>query len=414
MNEADGRKRVAPLPGWLWKPTDRKTAWLCGALIAIGIFFPIGILEADRANRPAYMFGDFFALWSYARIVLTHPAAELYDFAQLHAAQVALGMPPQSQNPFPYPPTFLLMIWPFGYLPYYAAYAAWAGTAVLLYLAATCAGTGTGSGNGIVMPVAALLAPTTSACLVAGQSGFFLAALLVGGLRLVPYRPLLAGVLFGLLTYKPQFGLMVPVALAAAGQWRCIAAAGVTAMALAGAAIAVFGASIWAIWWQALAVYAAWFDHLMVARDVMPTVLTNMQILGFSQPIAWTVQIAASVIAALATWWAWSRLPHQLAVPATLAATCLATPHAFLYDLPMLSSAVLLFASHRLRSAGVLIWPEIAIMIATLSIPVVTALRDIRAPISTVAIGLFLGLVLVAGRTAVRSVPLTGSEIKTE
>ena len=53
-----------------------------------------------------------------------------------------------------------------------------------------------------------LLAPTTTICLVAGQSGFLLAALLVGGLQLVARRPILAGILFGSLTYKPQFGVL--------------------------------------------------------------------------------------------------------------------------------------------------------------------------------------------------------------
>ena len=35
-------------------------------------------------------------------------------------------------------------------------------------------------------------------------------------------RPLLAGVLFGLLAYKPQFGLMIPLVLVASGRWRTL------------------------------------------------------------------------------------------------------------------------------------------------------------------------------------------------
>ncbi len=48
--------------------------------------------------------------------------------------------------------------------------------------------------------------------------------------RLVCARPAagLAGVLFGLLAYKPQFGLLIPLVLAATGRWRTFAAAAAT------------------------------------------------------------------------------------------------------------------------------------------------------------------------------------------
>src|SRR6185437_7428179 len=62
---------------------------------------------------------------------------------------------------------------------------------------------------------------------------------LAAGLRRVPgrlhqsrRRPVLSGILFGLLAYKPQFGLLIPVALLMAGQWRAISAAALTVIAL--------------------------------------------------------------------------------------------------------------------------------------------------------------------------------------
>lgn len=388
----------ACLPGWIWAARDRKTAWLCAVMIAVFAFYLIGTLGADLNAAEPYPFGDFFALWSYAKIALSHPAVELYDVWKLHDAQVALGMLPQAHNPFPYPPQFLLIIWPLGFLPFYAAYAAWMGATLLLYLLATC----TGAGGKVAMVFTALLAPATTACLVGGQSGFLVAALLVGGLRLIPRHPILGGILFGVLTYKPQFGVLIPVALIAAGQWRCIAAACATTAALAIVATGAFGVSIWGTWWQALAEYEAWFDREMVAHQLMPTVLTNLQMLGLPQDIARAGQSAAALVAAVVVWRAWRRLPHSLAVPMLLAATCLATPHAFIYDLPMLSSAVILFAAHRLRSTGSLALPEVGVLIFVLAIPEVMSLYDLHAPISTVAISLFLALVLATGRAANR------------
>ena len=49
--------------------------------------------------------------------------------------------------------------------------------------------------------------------------------LLGGALVSLDRRPLIAGILFGLMAYKPQFGLMIPIALAAGGYWRSFSAA---------------------------------------------------------------------------------------------------------------------------------------------------------------------------------------------
>ena len=78
-----------------------------------------------------------------------------------------------------------------------------------------------------------------------GQNGFLTAALIGGALVMLDRRPLLAGVLFGLLAYKPQFGLMVPLVLAVSGRWRCFAAAAATVALLALATTAAFGPQIW-------------------------------------------------------------------------------------------------------------------------------------------------------------------------
>ena len=387
------------LPCWFWAPQDRKTAWLCATLTIVSIFYLIGTVEVNLRTTEPYPFSDFFALWSYAQIALTHPVAELYDMEKLHKAQVMLGMLPDAQFPFPYPPQFLLYIWPLGFLSFYAAYAFWMAVTLLLYLLATCVG----AHGKAALACTALLAPATTACLGVGQSGFLLAALLVGGLRLIPRHPILGGILFGLLTYKAQFGVLVPLALIAGGQWRCIAAACATTVGLIIVTMAAFGVSIWETWWQALHAYAASFDSEMAAHQLMPTVLTNLQMLGLPQDIARAGQSAAALVAAVVVWRAWRRLSRELAVPVLLAATCLATPHAFIYDLPILSSAVILFSAHRLRSTGSLVLPEVGVLILVLAIPEIMSIRDIRAPISTVAISLFLALVLATGRATNRS-----------
>ena len=71
-------------------------------------------------------------------------------------------------------------------------------------------------------------------CLGHGQTGFLTAALLTGGVLCLERREALAGILFGLLAYKPQFGLLIPLVLVAGGYWRAIAAAGATSSPASG------------------------------------------------------------------------------------------------------------------------------------------------------------------------------------
>src|SRR5216683_8135079 len=61
-----------------------------------------------------------------------------------------------------------------------------------------------------------------------GQNAFLTAALFGLGTLLIDDRPMLAGVAFGLLCYKPHFGLLVPVALFAGRRWSAFLAAAAT------------------------------------------------------------------------------------------------------------------------------------------------------------------------------------------
>jgi Glycosyltransferase family 87 len=69
---------------------------------------------------------------------------------------------------------------------------------------------------------------------------------LIGGtLYLIPIRPVLAGICLGLLSYKPQYGLLFPLVLIAASQWRVFFSAGATAILLAFVSWLAFGTESW-------------------------------------------------------------------------------------------------------------------------------------------------------------------------
>ena len=89
--------------------------------------------------------------------------------------------------------------------------------------------------------------------MLVGQNGFLTAALIGFMLLTLDTRPIVAGVLLGLLTYKPQFGILFPIVLAANGQWLVIAAASATAAFLIAASAAVFGIAAWSAFFTWLA-----------------------------------------------------------------------------------------------------------------------------------------------------------------
>jgi hypothetical protein len=169
-----------------------------------------------------------------------------------------------------------------------------------------------------------------------GQTGFFVAALLVGGLLSLDRRPILAGVLFGLLTIKPQLGLLIPVMLMLTGRWRTISAATATVALLVAVATIAFGPKVWTAYVNDAmptqgAVVAKSFEHFMVH---MPTAFMNMRIAGFSIPVAIATQLVLSALALAAVIWTfWRRRDRDLSNMLLVTASFVATPYAFNYDM---------------------------------------------------------------------------------
>jgi alpha-1,2-mannosyltransferase len=93
----------------------------------------------------------------------------------------------------------------------------------------------------LICVLAVFVAPASVMSVASGQSGFLAAALMVAGVRLARSRPIVAGILIGLLSYKPQLGFLIPIALASAGLWRAFYVDIVTVGGLAACATLAFG-----------------------------------------------------------------------------------------------------------------------------------------------------------------------------
>ena len=281
------------------------------------------------------LYPDVWAFWSFARYAATQPPATIYDVHALHLFQVSLGFPAENgYYQYLYTPWMLLAVSPLGWLPYPAA--------ALLWRASTFAA--------MVLAVGAwrwrwdralllLVAPACVTSFVVGQNGFLTAALMLGGLRLLPGRPWLGGALLGACAYKPQLAVLVPFFLLFGQHWRALGGAAVMAATLTVATMVAFGGEMWIAWFAAMqaqagALTAGWKSKL----DMMPTVTAAVQVLGGSMGLARVMQGVAA-LAAMAVLWRTRHTSNPAVLPLAALVT---TPYAFGYDLPLVAGAALL------------------------------------------------------------------------
>ena len=379
---------------WMWG--ERKTRWLCAVLFSLAAAYMVlaAMFVAQQARHGGQTYcGDFFALWTYGRIASDHPVKMLYDSGVLHAAQVRLGMPPARQWPFPYPPFVLAVLMPLSMLPVRLALFVWETTTIGIYLIATC-----GGNRHPLAWIALLVAPTTTIGMLSGQSGFLAASLMIGGLKLLSRWPALAGVLFGLLSYKLQLSFLLPVALLAAREWRALASAGTIVVALVVSSSLAFGPAIWLTFLHSLPAYERWFDSVSHGSRSCPTVMAALQSLGAPTNVARLAQSVALIGSVLLAWKIFRDGIQTSLLPVIPALTVLGTPHAFDYDLPMLASAVVIFLSERLRYYKALQSSEVFIVVLVAFFPAIMTWRYIIAPIGPPVLAGFVFLTLFVSR----------------
>lgn len=180
--------------------------------------------------------GDFQVFWGITKV----PVGGIYD-----------------HHVFAYPPTTLLLLTPFGQLPFWASLVAWSavGTAAITYTA-----------RRIMRPLAVGLGLLTYAgigTLLGGQISFFVGALVIAALS--TSTPRLRGVLLAAAAViKPQSLLAAPIALVAERNWKAIGWSIVAGSAFLLASVLLFGTSVWERWFTELPKFHAY----LISRGV--------------------------------------------------------------------------------------------------------------------------------------------------
>lgn len=324
---------------YAWLRADRTRLCFIAALFSIiaGATQQVLLWQLD-ANGISIIgerlpYWDFSNLWAGSLMALHGQVKDLFDVAAYRAnldAIFGVALPPQEWS---YPPSMLLIGVPLALLPIAAAYAVWtAGTLAAFHYAL----------RPFRLPAAAhlfvLFSPAIWLNQFLGQNGALTGALLIGGFYLAPRRPVLAGVLFGLLTIKPHLGILIPFCLLASGNWRAILSAMATAALMAIATGLFFGFDVWMLFWTVTRrimtiIMEAPFPQAYQTHAA--TLFVTMRSLGAGLAMAYAVQAVVTVAAIVGAVHLWRRsgtLDYRTRVCATCVLAILATPYGYSYD----------------------------------------------------------------------------------
>jgi arabinofuranan 3-O-arabinosyltransferase len=337
---------------------------------------------------------DFVNVWAAGRLVLEGHPASAYDWpTHKLVEEAAVGHPFAGYFGWHYPPPFLFVAAALALVSFPAAYAVWVFGTFPIYLAAIRAIIGDRAGY-----LLAAAFPAVLSNFIVGQNGFLTAGLFGGALFLLERRPLLAGILIGLLSYKPHLGFLFPIALAAGGYWRTFAAATATAALMAIASWLAFGTDTWIAFFGNIGhTEQAFLSEGAADLGKMQSAFGLIRTLGGSEALAWWAQAAVALAAATAVGALWrSRADYEIKAAALGTACMLATPYLYTYDLVVLAVPLaFLFRLGRARGflpqemAGIgvaclliLIFPFVKVPVCFAAIVVIAALVARRAVVS--------------------------------
>jgi hypothetical protein len=347
--------RIAVL--WLVLRDGRLVTWsrvrgysiiLVIAYLAVLVWTLTGPGDFDPAGHPVGT--DFVSFWTASSLTRLNLAAIYHPEALAAAERAAIGGTGHDVGLYAwfYPPPALLLVWPLALLPYLWSLLAWLIAGMAAYLATI---------RGILPDRSAMLAalafPAVFVTASHGQNAFITTALLGGALLALERRPAVAGVLIGALAFKPQLGILIPVALIAGGHWRAIVAAAITLAVTAAVTLAAFGADIWQDFAATAELSRQTLEQGLVPFYKIQSVFAMARGLGLGVPVATIAQGLATLASALIVIRVWRKPgPQDIKNAVLVVAGLLATPFALDYDLLLLALPIAWLSARALRDGA--------------------------------------------------------------
>lgn len=335
-----------------------------GAGLLFCFFDQAAFLEGER-SRGQVPGRDFAVFWAASRLALAGRLAEIFDWTLFHQALQAFFGGEMAFSPFPYPPHGLLVILPLAMVPYYWSFGIWVSAQLFAYSIVSARGH-----RSLARVLVLLIAPATLVAINFGQNGLLTAALFLAGMALLDRRPVLAGLCFALLTFKPQLGLLIPVALLAGRHWAALAAAVAGTAVLLATSLWFAGAEVWRDYLTAgVAAQTVFMEQGPGMFTLMvPSAFMAARLLDLGVAVGYAAQVLGALGAAAGVAWAfWAGRDRTMQLAILIAGTFLVSPYIFNYDMPLLAVAVLIVAERGFRDGFLL--GERAVLVAAWSLP---------------------------------------------
>jgi hypothetical protein len=325
----------------------RERVLLYGAAIALSVIGMSSLEIAQHTIPGLHILGggfgkefakDFWQFWS---------SANLAAAGEPEAAYVQLRDQPIDQV-FPYPPIVMLLCRPLASLGYWPAVAVWFVPGLLLFIFMASRFIGWK-----MAMIASVATPAAFLNLHLQQNGYYTALLLGGGLILVDRRPVMAGLLLGFISYKPQFAILLAPALIAGAYWRVLGIAALTAAMLIVVSAVLYGPEIWLAFLHRSELQTQWMESTPRIWRWMATVFATMRLAGASSHAAYVGQAISTISAVvmIAVLWRQRGCPLSIKASGLLIAAFLATPYAWVYDAVILTLAAVWLACDGVETA---------------------------------------------------------------
>ena len=365
-------------------------------LLLIILYFKIGLFNYvcyDQSGKLSVCASDYTQYYSASLLAREHTPAYAYDPARLKQVGEEITGQKVTRLAWNYPPTFLLLVFPLSVFPHDVSFFLWlavtfAGYLLVIYRIAP---------HKITFWLATVF-PAAIMNFHHGQNGFLFASLLGGGLLLLSQSPVVAGILFGLFTCKPQFAFLLPIALIAGGQWKAFVSMTVTTIMMIIISIAVFGWQTWIAFFENMPFTKKLLETGSAPWPKMPTFFVSARMVGFSTDGAYLLQALIAMTIIGIVYYVWSqRKATEVTKSILVLGILLMTPYALVHDLTMLAIPIAYLGWKGYRT-GWLPYEKFAIT-AVWHIPLISLVIAALAPVQIGPLVIAAYLILVLRRT---------------
>lgn len=350
LSETTLDRQLYPLP-------SPKLVLLCACILALAavVAYALPLYVFFNGLRqdelwPVVTDRDFANYWMAGRMVLSgeHPDLLAQDtyMARLYET-FGSGYPFHNWS---YPPHFLLLLWPLGFLEYKTALLTFLALTFFIFVASviTFRKVYAPASGGFVLACALLGYVLVVA--EAAQNGFLTAAAMLFGLALMKRSPALAGLAFAVLTIKPQLGFLIPVLLVFDRNWRTLAWGSAFTGLLVTLSISFFGLESWAAYFSVTVPYqrSVMMEGHGTFLTMMPTLFGSLRVWGVASDLALKLQAVVSLVGVVIVGWILLKQEDPLTrIFSIVCGTFLITPYAFNYDMGALAAVAVLLACSR-------------------------------------------------------------------